>query len=434
MADALARRHRRPVARTPTRSRSRSAPTAACSPSAATAVVRLWDVGTGKLVHDARRTGARARRRSSSAPTAAILAVSGFEPGASLWDVATGTQIGPSLDRRAPAAMIDLSSDGRRLLMTAANGEGAIWDIDPDSWARRACALANRTLTREEWERFLPGRPYEPACASEPAGPIDHVKRVSAAGGARPPGRRPRRTSSVGGIGLPGEPEAGRAEALAVPPRREPDDEQPGVAARLQHAVLARRGQQRLGGDAEDALDGERAVRQQPARIAPAVFRYGGGAREPQRCTVRAREPRAELDGRPVVLGAAERDEHGPWRCRVPGNEQRHVAGRLREQGGELLVGRPAARRSSGASASSELDVELGREPSEVRAGRRRREGRRTRRRRRAPRVPTGVLEPGRREGQLRGVRHEPGEDQHATRIAARAARPPRAAVDAPRP
>ena len=25
-------------------------------------------------------------------------------------------------------------------------------------------SVANRTLTREEWEQFLPGRPYEPAC------------------------------------------------------------------------------------------------------------------------------------------------------------------------------------------------------------------------------------------------------------------------------
>jgi hypothetical protein len=61
-------------------------------------------------------------------------------------------------------ALIDLSSDGRRLLMTNGDGTGAVWDIDPESWARRACALANRTLTREEWKEFLPGRPYEPAC------------------------------------------------------------------------------------------------------------------------------------------------------------------------------------------------------------------------------------------------------------------------------
>ena len=69
----------------------------------------------------------------------------------------------PAGSRRAD---IDFSPDGRELLMTAADGRGAIWDVDPMSWAQRACRLANRTLTPEEWEEFLPGRPYEPACAT----------------------------------------------------------------------------------------------------------------------------------------------------------------------------------------------------------------------------------------------------------------------------
>jgi hypothetical protein len=92
--------------------------------------------------------------------------VSGLEPVAALWDVATGTQVGPSLTVGSRVAMIDLSPDGRRLLMTTGSGEGALWDIDPDSWAERACTVANRTLTRKEWKKFLPGRPYEPACAA----------------------------------------------------------------------------------------------------------------------------------------------------------------------------------------------------------------------------------------------------------------------------
>jgi WD40 repeat protein len=97
-------------------------------------------------------------------PDSRILGVSGLEPVASLWDVATGTLTGPRLTAGSRKAMMDLSPDGRRLLMTSGNGQGAVWDIDPESWARRACALANRTLTREEWEEVLPGRPYEPAC------------------------------------------------------------------------------------------------------------------------------------------------------------------------------------------------------------------------------------------------------------------------------
>ena len=127
-------------------------------------VVRLWDVRTRNLIHvlDTGRGGATSLEFSADG---SILAVSGFgEPAASLWDVATGTRIGPSLTAGRRTAMVDLSSDGRQLLLTLANGEGAVFDVDPESWARRACALANRVLTREEWERFLPGRPYAPAC------------------------------------------------------------------------------------------------------------------------------------------------------------------------------------------------------------------------------------------------------------------------------
>jgi WD40 repeat protein len=131
-------------------------------------VVRLWDVRTRKQLHilDTGRGGSTSLEFSADGR---ILAVAGFgEPAASLWDVETGTRIGPSLTVTAGrrTAMVDLSADGRQLLLTLANGKGAVFDVDPDSWARRACALANRTLTREEWERFLPGRPYEPACAS----------------------------------------------------------------------------------------------------------------------------------------------------------------------------------------------------------------------------------------------------------------------------
>jgi WD40 repeat protein len=128
------------------------------------AVVRLWDVRTETLVRVLDHGGAGAMSLEFS-PDGRVLAVSGFaEPVASLWDVATGIRIGPPLTAGLRTAMLDLSSDGRRLLLTAANGEGAVWDVDPASWARRACRLANRTLTREEWAKFLPGRPYEPAC------------------------------------------------------------------------------------------------------------------------------------------------------------------------------------------------------------------------------------------------------------------------------
>ena len=149
-----------------------------------------------------------------------------------------------------------------------------------------------------------------------------------------------------------------------MPPRRQPDDEQTGVAARLQHALLARRSQQRLGRDAQDALDGERAVRKQAARVAPAVLRHCGGTCEPERRIGGAREPRAELDRCPVVLGPSEGDEHGAFGRRFASNEQRDVAGRLRKYGRELLVGSSLGQELVGGVGEQELDVELGGEPS----------------------------------------------------------------------
>jgi WD40 repeat protein len=126
-------------------------------------LVRIWEVGTGRLVRELEQNVGGVLRLEFS-PDSRLLAVSG-KPDASLWDVETGTQVG-RLSGGSRRAMLDLSPDGRLLLMTNGNGQGAVWDIDPDSWKDRACALANRTLTREEWKEFLPGRSYEPACSA----------------------------------------------------------------------------------------------------------------------------------------------------------------------------------------------------------------------------------------------------------------------------
>lgn len=85
-------------------------------------------------------------------------------------------------------------------------------------------------------------------------------------------------------------------------------------------------------------------------------------------------KPRAELDRGPVVLGSTERHEHGARRHRVPRNEQRHVAGRVGEEGSELLVGSSLGQELVGSAGEQELDIELGREPSQFLPRRRGRE------------------------------------------------------------
>ena len=58
-----------------------------------------------------------------------------------------------------------LDATGHTLAM-ALNNTVLLWDIDPASWLKRACAVANRRLSEQEWGNFLPGRPYEPSCGS----------------------------------------------------------------------------------------------------------------------------------------------------------------------------------------------------------------------------------------------------------------------------
>jgi hypothetical protein len=51
-----------------------------------------------------------------------------------------------------------------------ATGEGQVLSFETrlDAWIDRACAIAGRTLTLDEWRDAFGDRPYRPACASEP--------------------------------------------------------------------------------------------------------------------------------------------------------------------------------------------------------------------------------------------------------------------------
>ena len=100
-------------------------------------------------------------------PDGRTLATTSDDGTTRLWDVASARTIGSALPGPAQhyvaAAFV---GGGTHLVTLDDNGHGNLWDIQPDSWARRACQIAGRTLTRTEWNAALPERAYAPACAT----------------------------------------------------------------------------------------------------------------------------------------------------------------------------------------------------------------------------------------------------------------------------
>jgi WD40 repeat protein len=99
-------------------------------------------------------------------PDERMLATTSSDGTTQLWDIPSRRPIGTALRGAAnhpvSAAFVDR---GNHLVTLHDNGRGYLWDIRPRYWARRACEIAGRTLTRAEWHNTLPRRDYAPACA-----------------------------------------------------------------------------------------------------------------------------------------------------------------------------------------------------------------------------------------------------------------------------
>jgi hypothetical protein len=67
-----------------------------------------------------------------------------------------------------PAIFVDDS--GTHVLSFGASGRLLSWSIDAAAWARQACALAGRNMTKDEWSRYVGGT-YRRTCVQWPAAP-----------------------------------------------------------------------------------------------------------------------------------------------------------------------------------------------------------------------------------------------------------------------
>lgn len=86
-----------------------------------------------------------------------------------LWDVASQQRIGLPLSGHSGAVMnLAFTPDGRQLVSGSYTGEIFTWSVDIEAWHQTACAIANRNLTFDEWQRYLAGEPYHKTCPDLP--------------------------------------------------------------------------------------------------------------------------------------------------------------------------------------------------------------------------------------------------------------------------
>jgi WD40 repeat protein len=146
--------------------------------------VRVWRVEDQRPAFPARTGHTGPVTGVSFDRAGSFLASTSLLGGTRLWDPRTGLSYGDELDespRPGSLESIDLppflalrnafSPDGKLLAVAGVETRAMLWNVDPAVWRRRACAIAGRNLSPEEWKLYLPaGTRYRATCPQWPTG------------------------------------------------------------------------------------------------------------------------------------------------------------------------------------------------------------------------------------------------------------------------
>ena len=130
----------------------------------------LWDPRSRSVTGAPLLGSSGVFRRVGFSPDGRSLAATSDNGTVSIWDLDSRRQIGRALPGHTDAALgVTFAEGGNTLVTSSWDGSLIFWDLRPSSWAAKACALAGRNLTQDEWAQFV-GGDYQRTCPQWPKG------------------------------------------------------------------------------------------------------------------------------------------------------------------------------------------------------------------------------------------------------------------------
>jgi DNA-binding SARP family transcriptional activator/WD40 repeat protein len=129
-------------------------------------IVQLWDVAKGRELGRPTLVAAAPVASISFDPGGDTFATTGGSDGlAKLWRTSTLQQYGATFPGDPGTwGTARYTPDGTRLVVVYEDGTGNVWPTSLATWEQHACLVAGRSFTKEEWRRFVGGRPYQATC------------------------------------------------------------------------------------------------------------------------------------------------------------------------------------------------------------------------------------------------------------------------------
>ncbi len=97
-----------------------------------------------------------------------MVVTTGFDATVRLWDVTNlddVTQIGlPLKEATSTSNDAAFSQDGKTLAVVGGMHSVIIHNLDQSTWSEKACKIANRNLTKDEWNMYMGVLPYHETC------------------------------------------------------------------------------------------------------------------------------------------------------------------------------------------------------------------------------------------------------------------------------